>query len=58
MDEELVVRTLECHFCKNRISITTVPDLIAFCDMIVLRSGEMDFYSIKEINLIISPDRR
>lgn len=33
MDEEIIVRTLECHFCKNRISITTVPYLIAFCDI-------------------------
>ena len=23
----------ECHYCKNRISITTVPDFIAFCDI-------------------------
>ena len=31
MDEELVVGTLECHQCKKFISITTVPDFIAFC---------------------------
>ena len=33
MDEELTVRTLECHYCKKRISITTVPDFISFCDI-------------------------
>jgi hypothetical protein len=32
MDEELVVWTLECHQCKKFISITTVPDFIAFYD--------------------------
>ena len=32
MDEEIIVRTLECHYCKTR-SITTVPDFIAFCDI-------------------------
>ena len=31
--EELTVRTLNCHYCKKRISITTVPDFIAFCDI-------------------------
>jgi hypothetical protein len=33
MDEEMTVRTLNCHYCKKRISITTVPEFIAFCDI-------------------------
>ena len=33
MDEELIVRNLECHYCKTRISVTTVPDFIALCDI-------------------------
>ena len=33
MDEELVVRTLECHYCMKLISITTVPDSIGFCNI-------------------------
>jgi hypothetical protein len=33
IDEELTVRTLNCHYCKKRISITTVPEFIDFCDI-------------------------
>ena len=33
MDGELTSRTLECHYCNKRISISTVPDFIAFYDI-------------------------
>ena len=31
--EDLIVRVLQCHYCKKRISITTVPDFIGFCSI-------------------------
>jgi len=34
MEEKLIVRTLECHYRKNQISVTTVPDFIAFCGIV------------------------
>ena len=33
MEEEPIVRTLHCHYCKKFISITTVPDFIGFCNI-------------------------
>jgi len=31
--EDQIVRMLQCHYCKKNISITTVPDFIAFCNI-------------------------
>ena len=51
MDEELTVRTLECHYCKTRISITTVSDFIAFCDIDCAESwkkGDLEIFQESE----------
>jgi len=47
MDEELIVRNLECHYCKARISVTTVPDFIAFCDNDCAESWKKGFQYIE-----------
>jgi hypothetical protein len=33
VNEELIIRTFNCHHCKKLISITTVPDFIGFCNI-------------------------
>ena len=30
--EDLIVRVLQCHYCKKYISVTTVPEFIGFCN--------------------------
>ena len=33
VEEDLIIRTFNCHYCKKLISVTTVPDFIGFCDI-------------------------
>jgi hypothetical protein len=47
MDEELIVRNLECHYCNSRISVITVPDFIAFCDNDCAESWKKGFQYIE-----------
>jgi hypothetical protein len=42
--EEQIVRTLQCHYCKKFISVTTVPDFIGFCNITCAENWKKGIY--------------
>ena len=42
--EDQTVRVLQCYYCKKRISVTTVPDFIGFCNIGCAENWKKEMY--------------